>query len=174
MSQGNDNKPVAFTNSTSTKLQPSKNAQQGKSCQLPRARPKSAYSARVLVYDDVDTDLKKCTTPKLCDTLHQQPSFTPGATGSTKSLAAASPASHTSIKPHSGGASVIARPCHQKAYREHNAMYRKSSYQTQHSHSFRSSGSSELSNLVRVRNSTLGKSAPSLSASVVCFILNDF
>lgn len=47
---------------------------------------------------------------------------------------------------------------------------RKISYQ---SHLFRSSGSgsssrTELSNLIRVRNSQLGKSAPSLSPSSVC------
>lgn len=45
---------------------------------------------------------------------------------------------------------------------------RKQSYKNQQSHSLRYSGSgSEVSNLVRVRNSTLGKSAPSLSTNVV-------
>lgn len=45
---------------------------------------------------------------------------------------------------------------------------RKQSYKNQQSHSLRYSGSgSEVSNLVRVRNSTLGKSAPALSTNVV-------
>ncbi|EAT42068.1 AAEL006330-PB [Aedes aegypti] len=45
-----------------------------------------------------------------------------------------------------------------------SASYRKSSYKPQHSHSLRYSGSgSDISNLVRVRNSTLGNSAPTLS-----------
>lgn len=45
---------------------------------------------------------------------------------------------------------------------------RKQSFKNQQSHSLRYSGSgSEVSNLVRVRNSTLGKSAPSLSTNVV-------
>ncbi|XP_063706020.1 microtubule-associated serine/threonine-protein kinase 3 [Culicoides brevitarsis] len=44
---------------------------------------------------------------------------------------------------------------------------RKQSYKNQQSHSLRYSGSgSEVSNLVRVRNSTLGKSAPNLSTNV--------
>ncbi|XP_053669349.1 microtubule-associated serine/threonine-protein kinase 2 [Anopheles marshallii] len=48
-----------------------------------------------------------------------------------------------------------------------SASYRKSSYKPQHSHSLRYSGSgSDISNLVRVRNSTLGNSAPTLSLSV--------
>ncbi|XP_052869939.1 microtubule-associated serine/threonine-protein kinase 2 [Anopheles cruzii] len=47
-----------------------------------------------------------------------------------------------------------------------SASYRKSSYKPQHSHSLRYSGSgSDISNLVRVRNSTLGNSAPTLSLS---------
>lgn len=50
--------------------------------------------------------------------------------------------------------------------------HRKSSYSNhKQSHSLRysgiSSGGNDVSNLVRVRNSTLGKSAPSLSAAVV-------
>lgn len=51
---------------------------------------------------------------------------------------------------------------------------RKQSYKNQQSHSLRYSGSgSEVSNLVRVRNSTLGKSAPSLSTNVVS-VYNNF
>lgn len=53
---------------------------------------------------------------------------------------------------------------------------RKTSYQTQHSHSLRGAGLSagsgnEMSNLIRIRNSSLGKSAPSLSLSNSMVIL---
>ncbi|XP_058456384.1 microtubule-associated serine/threonine-protein kinase 3 [Malaya genurostris] len=60
-------------------------------------------------------------------------------------------------------ASVILRPSSGSSLQK-SASYRKSSYKPQHSHSLRYSGSgSDISNLVRVRNSTLGNSAPTLS-----------
>ncbi|XP_053690333.1 microtubule-associated serine/threonine-protein kinase 3 isoform X2 [Sabethes cyaneus] len=72
--------------------------------------------------------------------------------------AAASPTA-TSAPP----ASVVLRPSSGSGLQK-SASYRKSSYKPQHSHSLRYSGSgSDISNLVRVRNSTLGNSAPTLS-----------
>ncbi|XP_055620201.1 microtubule-associated serine/threonine-protein kinase 3 isoform X2 [Toxorhynchites rutilus septentrionalis] len=72
--------------------------------------------------------------------------------------AAASPTA-TSAPP----ASVVLRPSSGSSLQK-SASYRKSSYKPQHSHSLRYSGSgSDISNLVRVRNSTLGNSAPTLS-----------
>ncbi|XP_055530653.1 microtubule-associated serine/threonine-protein kinase 3 isoform X2 [Wyeomyia smithii] len=72
--------------------------------------------------------------------------------------AAASPTA-TSAPP----SSVVLRPSSGSGLQK-SASYRKSSYKPQHSHSLRYSGSgSDISNLVRVRNSTLGNSAPTLS-----------
>ncbi|XP_055591772.1 microtubule-associated serine/threonine-protein kinase 1-like [Uranotaenia lowii] len=60
-------------------------------------------------------------------------------------------------------AAVVLRPSSGSGLQK-SASYRKSSYKPQHSHSLRYSGSgSDISNLVRVRNSTLGNSAPTLS-----------
>uniref|UniRef100_A0A1Q3FEL8 non-specific serine/threonine protein kinase n=1 Tax=Culex tarsalis TaxID=7177 RepID=A0A1Q3FEL8_CULTA len=72
--------------------------------------------------------------------------------------AAASPTATTAPP-----AAVILRPSSGTSLQK-SASYRKSSYKPQHSHSLRYSGSgSDISNLVRVRNSTLGNSAPTLS-----------
>ncbi|XP_039434462.1 microtubule-associated serine/threonine-protein kinase 3 [Culex pipiens pallens] len=72
--------------------------------------------------------------------------------------AAASPTATTAPP-----AAVVLRPSSGTNLQK-SASYRKSSYKPQHSHSLRYSGSgSDISNLVRVRNSTLGNSAPTLS-----------
>ncbi|XP_058116552.1 microtubule-associated serine/threonine-protein kinase 4 [Anopheles ziemanni] len=82
-------------------------------------------------------------------------------------LAAASPtASGTPLMSAAAAASmatVVMRTSSGSSLHK-TASYRKSSYKPQHSHSLRYSGSgSDISNLVRVRNSTLGNSAPTLS-----------
>ncbi|XP_065090879.1 microtubule-associated serine/threonine-protein kinase 3 [Ochlerotatus camptorhynchus] len=65
--------------------------------------------------------------------------------------------------PTATAAPVVLRPSSGTNLQK-SASYRKSSYKPQHSHSLRYSGSgSDISNLVRVRNSTLGNSAPTLS-----------
>ncbi|XP_062564671.1 microtubule-associated serine/threonine-protein kinase 3 isoform X2 [Armigeres subalbatus] len=65
--------------------------------------------------------------------------------------------------PTTTAAPVVLRPSSGTGLQK-SASYRKSSYKPQHSHSLRYSGSgSDISNLVRVRNSTLGNSAPTLS-----------
>lgn len=99
-----------------------------------RARPKSVYSARVLVFEDSD-----------------EPHANKSTTGATRK---SSPEQNTKQLEQQPNTS--------------SSVYRKTAYQTQHSHSLRSnSGLDNISNMVRVRNSTLGKSAPSLSASMV-------
>uniref|UniRef100_A0AAG5DNK7 non-specific serine/threonine protein kinase n=1 Tax=Anopheles atroparvus TaxID=41427 RepID=A0AAG5DNK7_ANOAO len=79
-------------------------------------------------------------------------------------MATASPtASGTSPAAASSMATVVMRTSSGSSLHK-TASYRKSSYKPQHSHSLRYSGSgSDISNLVRVRNSTLGNSAPTLS-----------
>lgn len=109
-----------------------------------RTRPKSVYSARVLVFEDSDDQ----STPH-----KPQTSKTTGATckSSTEQTKQSEP-----HHPH-------------PITNTTSSVYRKTAYQTQHSHSLRSNtGLDNISNMVRVRNSTLGKSAPSLSASMVC------
>ncbi|KFB46761.1 hypothetical protein ZHAS_00014763 [Anopheles sinensis] len=79
-------------------------------------------------------------------------------------MAAASPtASGTPLMSAASMATVVMRTSSGSSLHK-TASYRKSSYKPQHSHSLRYSGSgSDISNLVRVRNSTLGNSAPTLS-----------
>lgn len=153
-----------------------------------RGRPKSSYSARALVFEDSDTEIQPkqthdASTSSATAVLNKSPinkiqlnaqrsvektteSSTSNVTGkvATKSdtgLEKDGAEGESSSVPHKS----------LKTYRvgEHNAMHHRKSYHTQHSHSLRSN---EISNMVKVRHSTLGKSAPSLSASVVCSFIN--
>uniref|UniRef100_A0A2M4AAM7 non-specific serine/threonine protein kinase n=1 Tax=Anopheles triannulatus TaxID=58253 RepID=A0A2M4AAM7_9DIPT len=87
----------------------------------------------------------------------------PVITTAAASPTACSPA--TSLTGSSLASTVVMRTSSGSSLHK-SASYRKSSYKPQHSHSLRYSGSgSDISNLVRVRNSTLGNSAPTLSLS---------
>ncbi|XP_049291110.1 microtubule-associated serine/threonine-protein kinase 2 [Anopheles funestus] len=89
------------------------------------------------------------------------PVITTVAAASPTATAIGSPLVGTTVSP----AAVVMRTSSGSSLHK-SASYRKSSYKPQHSHSLRYSGSgSDISNLVRVRNSTLGNSAPTLSLS---------
>lgn len=115
-----------------------------------RARPKSVYSARVLVFEDSE------------EYAAQSKPQTNKTTGTTRK---SSPEQTKQLEQnHQQQQQQPAHPLTNTT----SSVYRKTAYQTQHSHSLRSnSGLDNISNMVRVRNSTLGKSAPSLSASMV-------
>lgn len=156
-----------------------------------RGRPKSSYSARALVFEDSDQEiqstqqheatttaaspniLSKSATNKLPLNVQKsvEKTIEPSATPATSTVAIGkitTKADHMLDKEGAEGDSVACSAPHKslKTYRvgEHNAMHHRKSYHTQHSHSLRSN---EISNMVKVRHSTLGKSAPSLSANVV-------
>ncbi|ALC44714.1 CG6498, partial [Drosophila busckii] len=135
------------------------------SANLSRIRPQSSYSARVLIFDDSDQEVAATAT-----------SVTTGANSADGSsgveLLPSSPAKlvHDSsngsslvrnlnlTKSSSGGLSGSSSSLHSRGY---TALLRKISYQ-QHTNSLRTV-SSEASNLVRMRHSSLGKSAPCLT-----------
>ncbi|KAG4079765.1 hypothetical protein HA402_014896 [Bradysia odoriphaga] len=152
-----------------------------------RGRPKSSYSARALVFEDSDTE---CQSTKLSEAilpttssalpkstvqinklpLHPQRSLETATdpSKSSNSLAKLATKSDTVSEKNAAEVDLAASSVpHRslKSYRvgEHNAMHHRKSYHTQHSHSLRSN---EISNMVKVRHSTLGKSAPSLSANM--------
>lgn len=153
-----------------------------------RGRPKSSYSARALVFEDYDneaksTQLHASTTPATASALSKssgpiskvplnaQRSFERQAESSTSfgtvgkiTKKSDSVSEKDIVEGESAASSAPHKPL--KTYRvgEHNAMHHRKSYHTQHSHSLRSN---EISNMVKVRHSALGKSAPSLSANIV-------
>lgn len=131
----------------------------------PKIRPESSIS-RVLNFGDADTKLRPTsdvTTCKLSKSASSSPSHGKlqhqSSQPASGSFRIGEPKSHP-IRP-SASASNVAGVCGA-------IQLRKSSYKSHQSHSLRYSGSgTDVSNLVRVKNSTLGKSAPSLSANVV-------
>lgn len=151
-----------------------------------RGRPKSSYSARALVFEDSDTDcqstkLHEATLPSTSSALpkstvqinklplNTQRSFETATEPPKSSLGKLTTKSDTISEKIAADADLATNSVpHRslKTYRvgEHNAMHHRKSYHTQHSHSLRSN---EISNMVKVRHSTLGKSAPSLSANIV-------
>lgn len=160
-----------------------------------RGRPKSSYSARALVFEDSDQEipstqlheatttaaspniLSKSTTNKLPLNVQKSvektiESFALTGTSTVAVGKIATKGDHMLDKDGAEGDSVASTAVHKslKTYRvgEHNAMHHRKTYHTQHSHSLRSN---EISNMVKVRHSTLGKSAPSLSANVVSLLM---
>lgn len=149
-----------------------------------RGRPKSSYSARALVFEDYDTEvpstqLHGTTTPAMTSALpkssvqvnklplNSQRSVDKQVESSTSFnvLGKSTSKSDTMIEKEIAEGELPASTVPHKPLKiGHNAMHHRKSYHTQHSHSLRSN---EISNMVKVRHSTLGKSAPSLSANVV-------
>lgn len=150
-----------------------------------RGRPKSSYSARALVFEDSDiefqsTQLHEAIAPATTTILpkspinklplHAQRSLEKTIESSTSNaIGKITTKSDTVSEKDVAEGDLVASSAPQKSlktYRvgEHNAMHHRKSYHTQHSHSLRSN---EISNMVKVRHSTLGKSAPSLSANMV-------
>ncbi|XP_034659666.1 microtubule-associated serine/threonine-protein kinase 3 isoform X1 [Drosophila subobscura] len=139
---------------------------------LPRIRPQSSYSARVLIFDDSDQEAAtaaaaleaasaSCHSSVKCSGMEML------RTSSGKlSIGNDSPNSSSIMrnlnltKSSSGGLSGSSSSLHSRGY---TALLRKISYE-QHSNSLRAV-SSEASNLLRIRHSSLGKSAPCLTGN---------
>ncbi|XP_030375087.1 microtubule-associated serine/threonine-protein kinase 3 isoform X2 [Scaptodrosophila lebanonensis] len=140
---------------------------------LSRIRPQSSYSARVLVFDDLDQEIATSTevlaindeslTAKSSDGLEMFP-ISPAKIGdATCSSSTQSLVRNLNLtKSSSGGLSGSSNSLHSRGY---TALLRKISYQQR-------AVSSETSNLLRMRNSSLGKSAPCLTGKYIRFELS--
>ncbi|XP_017034205.1 microtubule-associated serine/threonine-protein kinase 3 [Drosophila kikkawai] len=142
---------------------------------LSRIRPQSSYSARVLIFDDSDQEAamaaaalaaasSSCNSSvKSCSGLELLP-MSPAklSIGHNDSSANGSSMMRNLnlTKSSSGGLSGSSTSLHSRGY---TALLRKISYQ-QHTNSLRAV-SSEASNLLRMRHSSLGKSAPCLTGN---------
>lgn len=159
-----------------------------------RGRPKSSYSARALVFEDSDTEFQSTQPHEATTTTPATITILPKSMASINKLPFNAQRSiEKTIEPSKSNAigksttksdnvvldkegvegELAAGSVPQKSlktYRvgEHNAMHHRKTYHTQHSHSLRSN---EISNMVKVRHSTLGKSAPSLSANMVSSVI---
>ncbi|XP_032290509.1 microtubule-associated serine/threonine-protein kinase 3 isoform X2 [Drosophila virilis] len=150
------------------------------SANLSRIRPQSSYSARVLIFEDSDHEAAAAAAAAAASAQSAASSF--NASGADASsgveLLPVSPAklgvndnsnsnNGSSLirnlnltKSSSGGLSGSSSSLHSRGY---TALLRKISYQ-QHTNSLRAV-SSEASNLLRMRHSSLGKSAPCLTGN---------
>ncbi|XP_020798031.1 microtubule-associated serine/threonine-protein kinase 1 [Drosophila serrata] len=142
---------------------------------LSRIRPQSSYSARVLIFDDSDQEAamaaaalaaasSSCNSSvKSCSGLELLP-MSPAKLSighNDSSVNGSSMMRNLNLtKSSSGGLSGSSTSLHSRGY---TALLRKISYQ-QHTNSLRAV-SSEASNLLRMRHSSLGKSAPCLTGN---------
>ncbi|XP_017134662.1 microtubule-associated serine/threonine-protein kinase 3 [Drosophila miranda] len=138
---------------------------------LSRIRPQSSYSARVLIFDDSDqaaaaaADLAAApscnSSVKSCSGLEMLPTSPAKLSTGNDSTNSSSILRNLNLtKSSSGGLSGSSSSLHSRGY---TALLRKISYQ-QHTNSLRAV-SSEASNLLRMRHSSLGKSAPCLTGN---------
>lgn len=148
----------------------------------PRIRPQSMHSARVLVFDDSDSEMPSPPTHQAAISTKQSRNLNTNLSNTTisssssfstvsslpkeiTSASGVSAATSSFSNRHSGKLSSNILSGSSISLPTRDVLHRKPSYQ--HSHSLRGAGigGSEVSNLIRIRNSTLGKSAPALSAS---------
>ncbi|XP_022226103.2 microtubule-associated serine/threonine-protein kinase 1 [Drosophila obscura] len=140
---------------------------------LSRIRPQSSYSARVLIFDDSDQEAaaaaaalaaasSSCNSSvKSCSGLEMLPTSPAKLSIGNDSTNSSSIMRNLNLtKSSSGGLSGSSSSLHSRGY---TALLRKISYQ-QHTNSLRTV-SSEASNLLRMRHSSLGKSAPCLTGN---------
>ncbi|XP_017086271.1 microtubule-associated serine/threonine-protein kinase 3 [Drosophila eugracilis] len=140
---------------------------------LSRIRPQSSYSARVLIFDDSDQEAaaaaaalaavsSSCNSSvKSCSGLELLPTSPAKLSVGNDSTNGSSMMRNLNLtKSSSGGLSGSSSSLHSRGY---TALLRKISYQ-QHTNSLRAV-SSEASNLLRMRHSSLGKSAPFLTGN---------
>lgn len=134
---------------------------------ISRIRPHSMHSNRVFVPENAIENNESGNAPTL---LQQQQSV---GMLSTKNLGRCDFPKSSSLTNSASitlpfAAGVGGAVSHHNTTGIGGVPYRKSSYQPK-SLSFRASGGTEVSNLLKMRSSVLGKSAPSLSVNVVSF-----
>ncbi|XP_034480757.1 microtubule-associated serine/threonine-protein kinase 1 [Drosophila innubila] len=136
---------------------------------LSRIRPQSSYSARVLIFDDSDQEAAAAAAAltaatSVCSSNASGVELLPASPaklGIDNSNNGSSLMRNLNLtKSSSGGLSGSSSSLHSRGY---TALLRKISYQ-QHTNSMRAVGS-EASNLLRMRHSSLGKSAPCLTGN---------
>lgn len=153
-----------------------------------RIRPQSSYSARVLLYDDSDVEKSSSSSSPPTQNVVTASSSTGPSCKKNNNITSFASGSKLNIGPGGGGgvegetilpsnfrdltsslknllktsSSGLSESSISLPGRDYSAILRKISYQ--HQYSSRSS-SNEGTNLIRLRNLSLGKSAPNLSSS---------